>query len=617
MLGLRTLYSAPLSGAEQDKGCGGKAQEDAFAIFKAGIGKWKEQPDKSVFFAVVADGVTNKAGGETASRIAVECIQEYLEQKLSSTFSTTLLKHTLGSAIIEANNAILSVAQQMPSLNEMSTTLVLIAIAGNQLWIAHVGDSRAYLIRDGEIYRLTLDHTWVQDVLDRQQMSESEILANPNRNVIQRFLGTKGCLDIDQGIVLPGTYHLLTNRTIVESIQLKSEDTLLICSDGLTDKLSDSELCRTIVNKRHMPEIAAKQLVQQALLKKERDNITAVILSFPSGRLWLGEIVKDYAMYAAAICSCLVLMAMYFRPYRNETTAYPSITQVVVATNVSGSQLIIDSPTLLSPTETSEPEGIPIRESEIITKLMEASTITPLPLSTERVSHVPTDTALPRGTLHAEIITDTNRFAIVQPTDTPRPWATATPTRVPPTLVATRTATATVVQVAQSEVISSSQLITKGVEESSAPDSIKSCNLTITGISSGDSVTPRINNIGWNGNCSLDTGEQLEFRAHMSNGDNQFVGVSGDVCHAGLYKGNNLSVARLTTNGSIELGLFVIQCPSGRESHLVSELVQVYVHPESGGGHEEQSTPVPSTPTIIPATPTATPCITGQPCPDN
>jgi PPM family protein phosphatase len=164
----------------------------------------------------------------------------------------------------------------------MSTIIVLAAIAAGQLQVAHLGDSRVYLIRGHQIHRLTLDHTWIQNALDHHRISREDAKKHPNRNVIRRYLGINYDLDIDRDVVLPGTYnHNIIKRQFDQKLCLEPGDVILLCSDGLTNKVSDEEILKLIKTHKYQPQKAADKLINMALSKKEQDNITVVLLSLP------------------------------------------------------------------------------------------------------------------------------------------------------------------------------------------------------------------------------------------------------------------------------------------------------------------------------------------------
>jgi protein phosphatase len=270
--------SAFLIGSFTDPGRSGKNNEDALAAFEV---DWQDDLRlRRVQVAVVADGIGGNNAGEIASRIAVEKIQAIMQ-----TQPTVPIIERLEQALQQANHEIFDTGQSNPSLAGMGSTVVAAAIADDLLYVAHVGDSRAYLVRGGVAYRLTLDHTWAQEAIEIGRLSPEAARVHPNRNVIKRFLGVDEALAVDHAIIDisqaadgvegPGRWPM------VEQMRLLPGDTVLLCSDGLTDELTDAELQATV--RRYEPQAAAEQLTAMANAHGGRDNITVILLRVPGG----------------------------------------------------------------------------------------------------------------------------------------------------------------------------------------------------------------------------------------------------------------------------------------------------------------------------------------------
>jgi serine/threonine protein phosphatase PrpC len=277
-------FRAPLIGAKSDSGYAQKKNEDAYRVFKIGHGTWEAHPERSMYVSMVADGVASRAGGARASQVAVQTIESFLLRKREITNCRRTLSAAIDEAIQEANWRIVEVAQGRSGWGSMSTTLVLAAISNGLLYLAHLGDSRAYLIRHRRIHRLTLDHSWVQDALDRNRINAEDARRHPNRNVIRCYLGISPVIDVDRRIVLPGTYnHGLTNRQFASELALRRGDVILLCSDGLTDNVSDEEILAMVRRRRHRPQQVADELIQSVLIRRGTDNVTITLLSLVSG----------------------------------------------------------------------------------------------------------------------------------------------------------------------------------------------------------------------------------------------------------------------------------------------------------------------------------------------
>ncbi|MCB9460519.1 MAG: Stp1/IreP family PP2C-type Ser/Thr phosphatase [Anaerolineaceae bacterium] len=219
--------------------------------------------------AAVADGMGGAVAGEKASKIAVERIETALTSsedateatynKLSEDELAALLKH----AFQAANRDIIDRALEFPELKGMGTTLTLAFIRGRDVVLAHVGDSRAYLVDkyDGTIIQITRDHSFVQALLEAGHIRADEIDTHPMRNVLYRALGQGRDLEVD----------------IIQNVQLAYHDRLVLCSDGLTLHLTTDDIAQVAISSDDPAEIA-HDLVKLANDRGGRDNISAVVI---------------------------------------------------------------------------------------------------------------------------------------------------------------------------------------------------------------------------------------------------------------------------------------------------------------------------------------------------
>jgi serine/threonine protein phosphatase PrpC len=211
---------------------------------------------------IVADGVGGAAAGEVASEYAVKkVLHEYYQSNEPD------LGDRLQAAIHAANQDLCQHIEQRPDLGRMGTTLVAAVIRGNTLTIANVGDSRAYLIRDGEIHQLTRDHSLVGQLVREGSITSQEAKHHPKKNVILRSLGMDPSVsaDVFDGQINPG-------------------DRLLLCSDGLTRHVEDDEIAKTVI--RTQGNRAVQQLVEMANARGGKDNISVMLLGV-SERPWV------------------------------------------------------------------------------------------------------------------------------------------------------------------------------------------------------------------------------------------------------------------------------------------------------------------------------------------
>jgi protein phosphatase len=207
---------------------------------------------------VVADGMGGHAGGETASRLAVETVEEFVGGSAGD--PTWLLR----TALEAANRRVLEQARSDPSLTGMGTTgVALLFQPGGSAWVAHVGDSRAYRLRDGRLEQLTPDHSLVAEFERRGLITAEEARVHPRRNEVLRCIGVDSEVDVD-----------------VAPVEVRSGDQYLLCSDGLCGVLTDEEIAAELL--RAAPEAAARRLVDAANERGGPDNITVQIARIPA-----------------------------------------------------------------------------------------------------------------------------------------------------------------------------------------------------------------------------------------------------------------------------------------------------------------------------------------------
>src|SRR5207302_3259756 len=218
---------------------------------------------------LVADGMGGHAAGEIASRIAVDSISEFIlhSKEDDGTWPHAYDEHyrrstnKLMAAVRMANTRVLEAMRKDARLRGMGTTVVACLADADTMSFAHVGDSRAYLIRDNQLSRITNDHSWVFEQVQAGMLTEAEAEKHPLRNVITRALG--GALQ-----VVPDA----------KEINCKPGDVYLLCSDGLTGMVPEDEILRVVTNCDGDLERAAKALIDAANERGGLDNITAVLI---------------------------------------------------------------------------------------------------------------------------------------------------------------------------------------------------------------------------------------------------------------------------------------------------------------------------------------------------
>lgn len=218
---------------------------------------WLAVPAGRLF--AVADGMGGHAAGEVASRLAVETLADALEG--APPVDPDSAGSELGRAVLEAGRRIHEQAERVPERRGMGTTVTALRfLEGGQALLVHVGDSRAYRLRDGGLRRLTRDHTWVQEQLDRGLISEAGARRHPASSVLTRALGTEPRVEPD----------------LVE-VDWRPGDVFLLCSDGLTGPVEEGDIARALRDSPD-PESAAAELVRLANQGGGPDNVTAVVV---------------------------------------------------------------------------------------------------------------------------------------------------------------------------------------------------------------------------------------------------------------------------------------------------------------------------------------------------
>ncbi len=202
---------------------------------------------------VVADGMGGAQAGEVASRIAVESFDAAIEGNGAP-------EDTLASRALAANTRIYELAQHDPDRAGMGTTLTAVYVGEHEVAIAHVGDSRAYCLRDGALQRLTDDHSLVDELIRQGRLTPEEAEDHPQRSIITRALGPEAVVEVD-----------------TRSFQARPGDVYLLCSDGLTTMLNEATVTEVLLAHSRLRE-AGEALIAAANEAGGRDNITVILL---------------------------------------------------------------------------------------------------------------------------------------------------------------------------------------------------------------------------------------------------------------------------------------------------------------------------------------------------
>ncbi len=206
---------------------------------------------------VVADGMGGHAHGEIASSITVGALTE-LDARLPQDLAGVDLASEMSDALVDATQRLGQWAAQDPDTRGMGTTVVTLLLSGEHLALAHIGDSRIYRLRDGQLTQLTHDHTMVQQLVDEGQITPEEALNHPRRSVLMRALSTDHPPEPD-----------------LDRIEIRAGDRFLLCSDGVTAVLDDDALREQVGNGQ--PDEVVARLIELANERGGPDNITAVV----------------------------------------------------------------------------------------------------------------------------------------------------------------------------------------------------------------------------------------------------------------------------------------------------------------------------------------------------
>ncbi len=235
-----------------DTGCERDLNEDRYAVVESRSGiAW-----------IVCDGMGGAAGGELAAQLAIDAMRRDLENAPERPPAAALK-----NAILEANRIIV-LRRQNPAFASMGTTIVAVLFSGPEVVISHLGDSRAYLVRDGAIQQLTTDHTYVQELVDAGKLEPEDALSHPQAHILTKCIGSEPGIDVD-----------VKNFWVWHVAESEPRDAIVLCSDGLYSLVTDGEIANLLAE--HAPQQACVKLVELAKARGGYDNITTAIIPLP------------------------------------------------------------------------------------------------------------------------------------------------------------------------------------------------------------------------------------------------------------------------------------------------------------------------------------------------
>lgn len=226
--------------------------------------------EAEIGLAVLADGMGGYNAGEVASGIAVELIRAEMKKSLADrkpeAFDGDEAERLIEAHSAKANNAIYQASQTQPQYSGMGTTLVVALWHDNKISVGHIGDSRLYRLRDGALEQITRDHSLLQEQIDSGMITKEQARHSQNKNLVTRAVG------IDPEV-----------ETEVHTYSVQPGDVYLLCSDGLSDMVTDEDVQLTLGALASNLPLAAEQLVQMANDNGGRDNISVILVRVAKG----------------------------------------------------------------------------------------------------------------------------------------------------------------------------------------------------------------------------------------------------------------------------------------------------------------------------------------------
>lgn len=236
------------------------------------IGKTRKQNQDSIFicddfenvkYFIIADGMGGVNGGEIASTTAISAVKSYIDEHI---YDIELVEDQINDlirgAISRANKEIYEIAEKDETYKGMGTTVILAITFGNRVYIGHIGDSRLYRIRKNIIRQLTTDHSYVQALLKEGTITKEQAYNHPQKNILLKVVGCEPYIEPD--ILVKG---------------FLKDDVLLMCTDGLTNMLTNEEIFNIITNEKNDLENICKHLIDAANENGGNDNISVILVS--------------------------------------------------------------------------------------------------------------------------------------------------------------------------------------------------------------------------------------------------------------------------------------------------------------------------------------------------
>jgi serine/threonine protein phosphatase PrpC len=239
-------------GVESDKGRVRELNEDYFNILAG-------HPNIPLTM-MIADGMGGHNSGEIASKMAVECVSNYILKNPDKISSEKNIEENIIDVVNRANDAVYTGSLKNVEYSGMGTTMIVSVVLNNKMYIGHVGDSRVYLIREGTIKRLTTDHSYIEELIKNGSLTREQAENHPQKHIITRALGCEEIIEVD-----------------FYTCELHKNDIFVLCTDGLTNMISEQKIMEVVCRHKD-PQQACKELVELANKNGGIDNITVIVL---------------------------------------------------------------------------------------------------------------------------------------------------------------------------------------------------------------------------------------------------------------------------------------------------------------------------------------------------
>lgn len=351
------------------------SQFQGFAADNIGASKSRSYEDRSFFgkletkgkldltLAIVADGVGGGNLGQRAAELTVEVVVDRIAK---STGIESEILQIIGSAIGAANKEVYNEAKLNTSKEGMSSTVSMAVICNHRLYVANVGDSRVYLIREGQTRQLTVDHTYAEEKIRQGILTPDRAYSHPSAEAITRSIGFEPHVTIDMGLYLEGGKEDGEQALANQGLKLDKNDVIVVCSDGLIKNTHEnngrhyveSEEIAKVVHQYHAEE-AAKVLVDLAVGRDVDDNVTAVVVE-PTGRK-IRSVRKQKAILWSSVSTALLFLLIFvWSRFVGVAGQLDQLTQANIdGTNAAIASTAIAASFTSTPTPTLRPTVIP------------------------------------------------------------------------------------------------------------------------------------------------------------------------------------------------------------------------------------------------------------------